>query len=88
MIKMDSDLYDEFGNYIGPDLSDPESDEEEYEEPDVSFADFRVHFGFEKKYFYFNRKYDLLTHYSINFRTMPSKMKPRWKWMKTKRRKQ
>lgn len=33
---MDSDLYDEFGNYIGPDLSDPESDEEEYEEPDVS----------------------------------------------------
>lgn len=32
---MDSDLYDEFGNYIGPDLSDPES-EDEYEEPDVS----------------------------------------------------
>lgn len=29
---MDSDLYDEFGNYIGPDL---ESDsEDEYEEPE------------------------------------------------------
>lgn len=27
---MDGDLYDEFGNYIGPDL---ESDEEEEEEP-------------------------------------------------------
>jgi hypothetical protein len=30
---MDSDLYDEFGNYIGPDL-ESESDEEEFEEPD------------------------------------------------------
>lgn len=29
-IKMDSDLYDEFGNYIGPEL---ESDEEEEEQP-------------------------------------------------------
>lgn len=38
---MDSDLYDEFGNYIGPDLSDPESEEEEYEEPDVSWTVFR-----------------------------------------------
>jgi len=27
---MDSDLYDEFGNYIGPEL---ESDEEEEEQP-------------------------------------------------------
>ena len=27
---MDGDLYDEFGNYIGPDL---DSDEEEVEEP-------------------------------------------------------
>ena len=28
---MDTDLYDEFGNYIGPDL---ESDDEEEEEPE------------------------------------------------------
>lgn len=34
---MDSDLYDEFGNYIGPDL-ESESEEDEYEpEIDVSF---------------------------------------------------
>jgi 116 kDa U5 small nuclear ribonucleoprotein component N-terminus len=35
---MDSDLYDEFGNYIGPDL-ESESEEEEYEaEIDVKFC--------------------------------------------------
>lgn len=39
--KMDSDLYDEFGNYIGPEL---ESDEEEEElppspEPDLQDID-------------------------------------------------
>lgn len=39
---MDSDLYDEFGNYIGPDL-ESESEEEEFEEQeqDVSFEKFR-----------------------------------------------
>ncbi|KAG5673773.1 hypothetical protein PVAND_003793 [Polypedilum vanderplanki] len=31
---MDSDLYDEFGNYIGPDL-ESDSEEEEYDEQDV-----------------------------------------------------
>lgn len=32
LFKMDADLYDEFGNYIGPDLaSDEESEEEEWE---------------------------------------------------------
>jgi hypothetical protein len=38
---MDSDLYDEFGNYIGPDL-ESESEEEDYEEPenDVSFYNY------------------------------------------------
>jgi 116 kDa U5 small nuclear ribonucleoprotein component N-terminus len=39
---MDSDLYDEFGNYIGPDL-ESDSEEEEYEEPDIDvscFVDF------------------------------------------------
>ena len=33
--KMDADLYDEFGNYIGPDLaSDEEESEEEWEKED------------------------------------------------------
>lgn len=31
---MDADLYDEFGNYIGPDL-ESDSEEEEFDEPDV-----------------------------------------------------
>jgi U5 small nuclear ribonucleoprotein component len=32
---MDADLYDEFGNYIGPDLaSDEEESEEEWEKED------------------------------------------------------
>jgi hypothetical protein len=30
---MDSDLYDEFGNYIGPDLQS-DSEEEEFDEPE------------------------------------------------------
>lgn len=30
---MDADLYDEFGNYIGPDL-ESESEEEDFEEQD------------------------------------------------------
>lgn len=34
---MDSDLYDEFGNYIGPDL-ESDSEEEEFEEPDVDVS--------------------------------------------------
>ena len=33
VIKMDADLYDEFGNYIGPDL---ESDDEEEDEDVIS----------------------------------------------------
>ena len=33
--KMDADLYDEFGNYIGPDLaSDEDESEEEWEKED------------------------------------------------------
>jgi 116 kDa U5 small nuclear ribonucleoprotein component N-terminus len=41
---MDSDLYDEFGNYIGPDL-ESESEEEEYEaEIDVRFINSVVKF--------------------------------------------
>ena len=33
--KMDADLYDEFGNYIGPDLaSDEDESEEEWEKDD------------------------------------------------------
>lgn len=34
---MDSDLYDEFGNYIGPDL-ESESEEEEFEEPEIDVS--------------------------------------------------
>jgi len=34
--SMDSDLYDEFGNYIGPDLdSDEDDDQSIYGQPDV-----------------------------------------------------
>lgn len=32
--KMDADLYDEFGNYIGPDLESDEDEEEEDDYPD------------------------------------------------------
>ena len=31
---MDADLYDEFGNYIGPDLESDEDDEEEDDQYD------------------------------------------------------
>ena len=33
-LKMDTDLYDEFGNYIGPELDSDDEDEEEVEEED------------------------------------------------------
>lgn len=32
---MDADLYDEFGNYIGPDLDSEESEEEIYQEQEI-----------------------------------------------------
>lgn len=38
---MDSDLYDEFGNYIGPDL-ESDSEEDEYEEPDYVDVGFNL----------------------------------------------
>lgn len=31
---MDTDLYDEFGNYIGPELDSDDDEEEEQEQPD------------------------------------------------------
>jgi len=34
---MDSDLYDEFGNYIGPDL-ESDSEEEEFDEPEIDVS--------------------------------------------------
>lgn len=70
---MDSDLYDEFGNYIGPDL-ESDSEEEEFEEPEI---DVRMKF-FSPRVFMFTKK--------IFFRTMRSKMKPKWKLMRTKPR--
>lgn len=37
---MDSEqLYDEFGNYIGPDLGDTDSDEDDFEEQDADVSD-------------------------------------------------
>ena len=33
-IKMDADLYDEFGNYIGPELDSDDDDEGEEEDQD------------------------------------------------------
>lgn len=41
---MDSDLYDEFGNYIGPDL-ESDSEEEEFDEPEIDVS-FNKHFVF------------------------------------------
>lgn len=35
---MDSDLYDEFGNYIGPDLDSSEDEEEDFEEPEIDVS--------------------------------------------------
>ena len=43
---MDSDLYDEFGNYIGPDVDDIDSDEEE-EEGDSFSNIFLIHLQFQ-----------------------------------------
>lgn len=40
---MDSDLYDEFGNYIGPDL-ESDSDEEEFDERDEIDVRKKSHF--------------------------------------------
>ena len=34
---MDSELYDEFGNYIGPDL-ESDSDEEEFDDQEVEVS--------------------------------------------------
>lgn len=31
---MDADLYDEFGNYVGPELDSDDEEEEEREQPD------------------------------------------------------
>lgn len=54
---MDSDLYDEFGNYIGPDLeSDDDDDQSLYgindqqDEPDVNYS---FIFCFENYYIFF-----------------------------------
>ena len=40
---MDSDLYDEFGNYIGPDL-ESDSDEEEFDEREDIDVRIKSHF--------------------------------------------
>lgn len=80
---MDSDLYDEFGNYIGPDL-ESDSEEEEFEEPEID-----VSFGKVQQTFLFSLKIlEEMLNYSGFLRTMLLKMKQRWKWMKTKLRKQ
>lgn len=35
---MDSDLYDEFGNYIGPDLDSSDDEEEDFDEPEIDVS--------------------------------------------------
>lgn len=37
---MDPDLYDEFGNYIGPSLQSDSEDEEEFEDQDNEVSEF------------------------------------------------
>lgn len=44
---MDTDLYDEFGNYIGPEL-DSDDEEEEPEQPDED-----EHQEYDVRYYYF-----------------------------------
>lgn len=39
---MDSDLYDEFGNYIGPELESDEEEEEQPPSPEPEFQDIDV----------------------------------------------
>lgn len=37
---MDPDLYDEFGNYVGPSLQSDSEDEEEFEDQDNEVSEF------------------------------------------------
>lgn len=46
---MDADLYDEFGNYIGPDL-ESESEEEEFEEQDQDVSLMMIFLNFQHVY--------------------------------------
>ncbi len=39
--SMDGDLYDEFGNYIGPDLDSEEEEEDDDQQDDEGDADVR-----------------------------------------------
>jgi len=39
---MDSDLYDEFGNYIGPELESDEEEEEQPPSPELEHQDIDV----------------------------------------------
>lgn len=43
--KMDADLYDEFGNYIGPDLASDEESEEDDWDKDEDRDELEVNFG-------------------------------------------
>ncbi|CAG2059030.1 unnamed protein product [Timema podura] len=47
-LKMDADLYDEFGNYIGPELESEDEEEESFSErqPDTQEYDVSSHFLF------------------------------------------
>lgn len=45
---MDADLYDEFGNYVGPELDSDDEEEEEQEQyaEDDDHQDYDVHFNY------------------------------------------
>lgn len=52
---MDSDLYDEFGNYIGPDLdSDEDDDQEELPQGDDESGEENDGENVRRKYFWLN----------------------------------
>lgn len=61
---MDSDLYDEFGNYIGPDLESDDDDDkslygqsDQQDEPDVSYPDVVADVSFLLFIFYSSGRY-------------------------------
>lgn len=39
---MDADLYDEFGNYIGPELESDEEEDEDYPDKDAENREYEV----------------------------------------------
>lgn len=77
---MDSDLYDEFGNYIGPDLdSDEDDDQSIYGQPEIP-DDQDV-----SKLFYYGNLFIMIPLHSFRRRTQWMKMKLSRKMTRTRR---